>query len=83
MHPATPETPTKVAARRDIAPAIRAPTDDHVHELALAQIEAMDRAYAGLERRLDRIVASLAAIETAPTPAVPVAPGQLRLVVNG
>ncbi len=65
------------------------PEDPHVHALALAQLtadaEALDRldvAYARLERRVDRIAASLAIIEDGPVPALPVSPGQLRLAAG-
>lgn len=60
--------------------------DQHDHELALAQLtaaavaaERLDRAYASIERRLDRLAAVL---DLVPVPA-PVSPGQLRLVADG
>lgn len=63
------------------------PDDLHAHELAVAQLEAaavaverLDRAYAGLERRLERITASLAVVE-GPAP-IAVSAGQLRLVAG-
>lgn len=59
-------------------------TDCHAHELAVAQVEQMamaaerlDRAYASIERRLDRIAASLDVVER-----VPISPGQLRMVIG-
>ncbi len=62
------------------------PVDTHVHALALAQLEAaaamaerLDRAYASIERRLDRIAANLAGVEAPPA----VSPGQMRLVAGG
>lgn len=61
--------------------------DLHAHELALAQLSAasdaaarLDATYARLERRLDRIASTLATIDGQVS--VPVAPGQLRLVVG-
>lgn len=63
------------------------PPDLHAHELAVAQLaaaaaaaERLDTTYARLERRLDRITASMAAIDSSP---IPVSPGQLRLVIGG
>lgn len=55
--------------------------DAWAQELAVAQIEALDRAYAGLERRLERIAVLVGVVEGSSAPVV--SPGQLRLVVNG
>lgn len=59
--------------------------DHHAHELAVAQLEAaaiaaerLDHAYASIERRLDRIAASLDLVEP-----VSISPGQLRMVIGG
>jgi len=52
--------------------------DTYAHELAMAQIEALDAAYARLAVRVERLVATLAEAE-ALVP-VAVAAGQLRLV---
>ena len=58
----------------------------HDHELAVAQLtaaanqaERLDAAYARLERRIDRIAVSMAALDPAP---ISVSPGQLRLVAG-
>ena len=60
--------------------------DLHDHQLGLAQLaaaahqaERLDAAYARLERRLDRIAVSMAALDPGP---ISVSPGQLRLVAG-
>jgi hypothetical protein len=78
MHPAG--LGTTVPARSDNS-APRAGPDSYAHDLALAQVEALDRAYAGLERRLERIAVLLGVVEGSGAPVV--SPGQLRLVVGG
>lgn len=60
--------------------------DIHAHELAVAQLaaaadvaERLDATYARLERRLERIAASMAGLDAG---AISVSPGQLRLVAG-
>lgn len=62
--------------------------DLYAHELAVAQMEAataaaerMSAAWAGLERRIDRLASSLATVEDLLP--VAVSPMQLRLVAGG
>lgn len=71
---------TKIPTPRDSTRS-SAPADPFAHDLAVAQIEALDRAYAGLERRLERIAVLLTAVEGLGAPVV--SPNQLRLVVGG
>lgn len=61
--------------------------DLHDHELDVARVHAeaeaverLERAYAGLQRRMDRIAAMEATM--APGAAVAVSPGQLRLAAG-
>lgn len=60
------------------------PVDVHTHALALAQLEAaavvierLERAYASIERRVDRLAGLMPAPDT-----IAISPGQLRLVVG-
>ena len=68
----------------DPSPGYPLPVDSHTHALALAQLEAvavaaerLDRAYASIERRVDRLAALMPAPDT-----IAISPGQLRLVVG-